>query len=263
MSREGKYDGAFYRFDRAGNLLCRHDQRGALHLRWDANQRLIESRLDEIPTRYRYDPLGRRIEKRTGDRWTTFAWDGDALVGELIGDLAEPGSNTQSTAREWVYYPETFEPLAMLGGRREPNVILYYHNDPNGCPLRLFDLSGRTVWAARYGAWGRAIALEGDLRDNPLRLLGQYDDPESNLHYNRFRYYDPETGNFLSPDPLGLRAGNNLYRYAPNVWTWIDPLGLACRYDPNVRRWRGEDGRFVKLPNDPLRPHQQRPDRLQ
>ncbi|WP_244098345.1 RHS repeat-associated core domain-containing protein [Burkholderia ambifaria] len=45
---------------------------------------------------------------------------------------------------------------------------------------------------------------------------------------NTFRFYDPDIGRFINPDPIGLSGGVNLYQYAPNSVTWIDPLGLSC-----------------------------------
>ena len=56
---------------------------------------------------------------------------------------------------------------------------------------------------------------------------GQYFDSELDLSYNRHRYFDARTGSFVSQDPLGLAAGDNVYSYAPNVWGWVDPLGLC------------------------------------
>ncbi|MHC5178869.1 RHS repeat-associated core domain-containing protein, partial [Serratia rhizosphaerae] len=56
---------------------------------------------------------------------------------------------------------------------------------------------------------------------------GQYQDNESGLHYNLFRYYEPEVGRFTTQDPIGLQGGLNLYQYAPNPYGWVDPLGLA------------------------------------
>ncbi|TDB41262.1 sugar-binding protein, partial [Photorhabdus khanii subsp. guanajuatensis] len=60
-----------------------------------------------------------------------------------------------------------------------------------------------------------------------FRFCGQYKDEESGLFYNRFRYYSPETGQYLSPDPLGLAGGVNPYGYVHDPVSWIDPLGLA------------------------------------
>ena len=72
---------------------------------------------------------------------------------------------------------------------------------------------GRTAWR------GRA--------DTPLRFPGQYADPETGLHYNQHRYYDPEVGAYLTPDPLGLAAAPNPHAYVMNPQVLADPLGLA------------------------------------
>ena len=101
-----------------------------------------------------------------------------------------------------------------------------YHNEPNGCPSRLLDESGKVVWTALYDAWGKVKKLIVNDVEQPLRLQGQYFDRETGLYYNRFRYYCAEIGAFVSQDPLGLAAGENIYRYAPNIWYYIDPLGL-------------------------------------
>ncbi|MBC3339058.1 type IV secretion protein Rhs, partial [Pseudomonas proteolytica] len=63
----------------------------------------------------------------------------------------------------------------------------------------------------------------------PLRFQGQYYDRESGLHYNRHRYYNPDNGRYLTPDPVKLAGGVNGYLYAPNPTGWVDPLGLACK----------------------------------
>ncbi|MBW6100791.1 RHS repeat-associated core domain-containing protein [Escherichia coli] len=60
---------------------------------------------------------------------------------------------------------------------------------------------------------------------------GQYLDRETGLHYNLHRYYDPDVGRFMVTDPIGLRGGLNLYQYAPNPLSWIDPLGLCPKSD--------------------------------
>ncbi|EAS1759918.1 type IV secretion protein Rhs, partial [Salmonella enterica] len=139
--------------------------------------------------------------------------------------------------QEYVYYPQSFEPLALTGyGRRwsekdgfsEPEKRTYfYHNDVNGAPMRLTDERGGVVWSQSAGPWGAWSEQTGSVR-NPLRFQGQYFDEESGLHYNRYRYYEPESGRYISADPLKLGAGLNTYAYAPNPLGWIDPLGLDC-----------------------------------
>ncbi|WP_370446963.1 RHS repeat-associated core domain-containing protein [Serratia sp. MYb239] len=71
--------------------------------------------------------------------------------------------------------------------------------------MRLTDVQGGLVWSEQCGVWG-----------------------EPGVHYNRYRYYDPLTGSYISQDPIRLEGGINLYAYAPNPLGWIDPLGLSC-----------------------------------
>jgi RHS repeat-associated protein len=67
------------------------------------------------------------------------------------------------------------------------------------------------------------------LSENNLRFQGQYFDEETGLHYNRHRYYNPSSGQFISQDPIGLLGGVNGYQYAPNPVGWVDPFGLTCK----------------------------------
>jgi uncharacterized protein RhaS with RHS repeats len=67
-------------------------------------------------------------------------------------------------------------------------------------------------------------------------------DRETNLHYNTFRFYDPDIGRFISPDPIGLNGGLNLSSYAPNPSKWIDPWGWCPTANPNPKgplKWNG------------------------
>ena len=142
----------------------------------------------------------------------------------------------------------SYEPLAQItadadkGRERE---ILYYHCDQIGVPRALTDAAGHTVWRGRYGAWG---GLEGEEKaegiHQPLRLQNQYCDEETGLHYNFFRYYDPVLGRFISQDPIGLAGGLNAYRFAPNVQTWVDPLGLSPRKPKNLLPDGARSGKF-------------------
>ncbi|WP_339533391.1 RHS repeat-associated core domain-containing protein, partial [Pseudomonas mucidolens] len=77
-------------------------------------------------------------------------------------------------------------------------------------------------------------AKRADVR-NPLRFQGQYFDIETGLHYNRYRYYDPQVGRFIGKDPIGFAGGLNVYAYAPNPVDWVDPLGLTrCSGDSDT-----------------------------
>ncbi|MGE9549586.1 RHS repeat-associated core domain-containing protein, partial [Snodgrassella sp. CS2] len=105
--------------------------------------------------------------------------------------------------------------------------VLYYHTDVNGAPEELTDEDGHIVWACSYQLWGKPIQeIEHSQIQQNLRYQGQYLDRETGLHYNTFRYYDPDIGRFTQPDPIGLLGGFNLYQYAYNALEWLDPLGL-------------------------------------
>ncbi|RNF85009.1 RHS repeat-associated core domain-containing protein [Montanilutibacter psychrotolerans] len=107
-----------------------------------------------------------------------------------------------------------------------PRAIYHFHNDPNGCPRRITDAEGRVVWSTGLSAWGAVAGTTVTEIANPLRFQGQYFDSESGLHYNRYRYYDPTIGQYVSQDPIGLMGGLNVYAYVDNPTGWIDPLGL-------------------------------------
>ena len=238
-------------------------------------------------THYRYDALGRRIDKTGEFGATRFGWDGDLLTLEIRG----------SKQSEYLYEPDSFVPLAKLESaahvqrpehkainpkkvaslfkatpsdseqnetpahasqaqaaieteveattaKAKDFAVFYYQCDQIGAPQELTDEQGNIVWAAEYKVWGRTSTLEvsatgtdnldpydlnrfwpGGPRDlkarsssttqalnhveQNLRFQGQYHDHESGLHYNRFRYYDPQTGRFVHQDPIGLFGGIN------------------------------------------------------
>jgi RHS repeat-associated protein len=104
-------------------------------------------------------------------------------------------------------------------------------NDPAGNPRELFSLGGDVLWRGQYSSWGEVTTTVA-VTDCPIRFEGQWHDDETGLHYNRARYYDPAIGIFLSPDPIGLQGGANLFAYAPNATGWTDPLGLAALRRP-------------------------------
>ena len=102
---------------------------------------------------------------------------------------------------------------------------------PIGIPREMTDKDSKLLWFGEYTAWGRLKKNERVYKDahQPFRLQNQYFDEETGLHYNFFRYYEPDTGRFINQDPIGLDGGDNLYQFAPNVQDWVDVFGLARR----------------------------------
>ena len=83
------------------------------------------------------------------------------------------------------------------------------------------------VWEGTYPPFGNADISPSAEIENNFRFAGQYYDQETGLHYNYHRYYDPATGRYITPDPIGLDGGFNLYSYVGNNQkNSVDPLGL-------------------------------------
>ena len=89
------------------------------------------------------------------------------------------------------------------------------------------DKDGNLLWFGDYYGWGK-LKSETKVTDTvyqPFRLQNQYADREAGLHYNFFRYYEPDAGRLVSQDPIGLIGGGNLYLFALNIHGWNDSLG--------------------------------------
>jgi RHS repeat-associated protein len=158
----------------------------------------------------------------------------------------------------YIYEPGSYAPLARVDqseGEAEQK-LYYFHTDQIGTPVEMTDVDGQIVWQATYKAWGEIETLAVSEVEQNLRFQGQYFDDETGLHYNTFRYYDPEVGRFITQDPIGLAGGRNLYSYSVNPVVWGDPLGLSCeglsgKYTPtekaNLPSWVAEsftDGKY-------------------
>lgn len=147
------------------------------------------------------------------------------------------------TLTTWDFQPGTWTPLTQASRShlaRAPQEIIdqrFYAivADPVGTPTELVDPdTGTVVWRPHNDLWGLQTAVQRDSveTDCPLRHPGQYHDREANLYYNLRRYYDPATGRYTGPDPLGLSPAPNPHCYVPNPLNAIDPLGLAAQWNP-------------------------------
>ena len=116
-----------------------------------------------------------------------------------------------------------YVPTAKIVGDRHYSII----SDYIGRPVQAYDDNGNIVWQADYDIYGNLRNLHGSRRFIPFRQLGQYEDEETGLYYNWFRYYDPRIGIYISQDPIGL-AGNNptLYAFVTDPNLWKDMFGL-------------------------------------
>jgi RHS repeat-associated protein len=233
-----------YDYDAFGNLI--RERRGKGHqlvteYRYDCQHRLIGLTQPNGQTAsYLYDPFGRRISKTVNGITTEFFWQGDKLIAEHHAD----------SHRSYLYEPDSFRPLVLLEGfGPQDTKAFHYQLDHLGTPQELTDPDGEIVWSAHYRAYGQISRLDKGKIDNPLRFQGQYFDQESGLHYNRHRYYNPDIGRYLTPDPVKLAGGINAYQYVPNPTGWIDPLGLNANCPPKGRKQLA-----CKIPYEPDAP---------
>jgi RHS repeat-associated protein len=113
--------------------------------------------------------------------------------------------------------------MAKLVGNEQLSIV----TDHLGTPVLMVDGDGRARWSATTGIYGELRNLDGERHACPFRWPGQYEDAETGLYYNRHRYYDPESGEYTSQDPIGLDGGLTLYGYVADPLAWTDPLGLA------------------------------------
>jgi RHS repeat-associated protein len=255
-------DGHRFQYDVHGRVVYKREgSRRDIEMQWDLEHRLVASVSHEhgeaTSKVYDYDVFGRRLSKQTGSTTITYLWDRNRLLGE----------STANSRTTFIYAGDSYRPLAqVLDVDEAPSAIFHYHLDHLGTPFMLTDEHGAVSWETAWKAWGEEVdeAAYLDARAGhadvtplcarhmrqPLRFQGQYYDPETGFHYNRFRYYDPQAGKFLSADPIGLAGGSNGYTYGASRPTmFVDPWGLA---PPNPRQ--AEYEAYKRRCNEPLPP---------
>jgi len=221
-----------YTYDAAGNPLTD----GQTTFTWDVGGKLATTLRGGKTHTYKYNALDQRISK-SGPLSIRYFFFFDAN-GQLIGEYKDNVS-TATPTNDWLVLQETVWlddiPVAVIKKPTATSAIqtYYIHADHLNTPRVIVNASNTVIWCwDNVHAFGANIPLEDPDNDgqtfeyNP-RFPGQYFDKETNLHYNYFRYYEPETGRYISPDPIGLAGGLNTYLYATaNPLTYADPYGL-------------------------------------
>ncbi|MGQ1137674.1 RHS repeat-associated core domain-containing protein [Acinetobacter baumannii] len=255
------YKGKHYQYDAQGNVTEIIQAGKNLKLTWDNQNRLIRSDNNGLVTEYGYDVFGRRLYKKTARALTLFGWDGDLMIWESF-----KSAQTNYT-KHYIYEPDSFVPLLQTGykdfiqlietpdyqeyqtkpysiykdpvwnsttrkKRADLEQITFYHCDQVGTPQTMTNTRGECVWEILQDTWGTALEIKAVNQDNPfeqnnLRFQGQYYDLETELHYNRYRYYEPHSARYVSKDPIGLSGGINTSAYVSDPTQWVDPRGLA------------------------------------
>lgn len=251
----------FYHYDDEGNLIFREfkqlqetgvkfdrkrmeKERGIHFLatgtgwlyEWSSNGMLKKViRPDGRPVEFRYDALGRRTAKQYFGKVTRWVWDGNVPIHEWGYKVTDrqPNEEENTPSKEpiedittWVFEAGTFVPTAKIQEGKQYSIV----SDYLGTPIQMYDEKGNKTWDCNLDIYGKVTNFAGSsLNECPFRYAGQYFDSETNLCYNRFRYYSPDEGMYISSDPIGLAGGNpTLYGYVFDPNTQVDPFGLDC-----------------------------------
>ncbi|HHV7361493.1 TPA: HNH/ENDO VII family nuclease, partial [Morganella morganii] len=224
--------------------------------------------------RYTYDAFGRRLSKYQVVnaqepvhlqhlnqppvvRGWQYQWSGNQMIEEV--PVYADGTVAYDAGVQWLYEPGALVPAA----RYEKGKLHYLVTDHQGTPREIFTETGTVSWAARPDTWGqmafwslKTSANDPNYTECHFRFAGQYEDAETGLYYNRFRYYDKDTGQYISPDPIGLEGGFNPYGYVHCPVGWVDPFGLSGTSKLN-NKWTSNDvqGRKVYQRDDLFDPH--------
>ena len=249
-----------YAYDAEGNLVEKTEPGGRIwRYEWNGAGMMSKvTRPDGTEVTFGYDALGRRVRKSYRGQNTRWIWDGNVPLHEWVDGLLEPleepevpymwsfdplvkkreaeltellaqgppERGTKKAPITWLFEPESFAPMAKLVAGQRLSIIA----DHLGTPALMADAEGAAVWSAGVSVYGELRDLKGPRHACPFRWPGQYEDVETGLYYNRFRYYDPEAGQYCSQDPIGLAGGPAPYAYVHDPSDWMDPLGLkTCR----------------------------------
>ncbi len=204
---------------------------------YNQNNRLVrvEEGLD-ILGEYTYNGSGQRQIKEVAGVETVFHYD---FGGNIIAEGLADGTMTVE------YLQVDQSRMAMV--TVTTGALYFFHNNYLGTPVLMTDTTGTVVWEADYKPFGEARVHPSSAVVNNFRFAGQYFDDETGLHYNYHRYYDPKTGRYLTPDPIGLGGGINLFVYASNnPINAIDPFGLM---EDAIRAPKGFFGRQLDSVN--------------
>ena len=188
------------------------------------------TRLDGAEVLFTYDGLGRRLTKSYLYDVTRWVWDGNTPLHECVTKHKDKEKPLPPIHRDdenlitWVFEDGTFVPVAKITKDEQFTIVTDYL----GTPVQMYNRHGEKTWDCTLDIYGKVRTFEGSsLSDCMWRYQGQYEDAETGLYYNRFRYYDPNAGSYISQDPIGL-TGNSFtfYGYVKDINTWTDIWGL-------------------------------------
>jgi RHS repeat-associated protein len=225
-----------YQYDEEGNLTEKSGLEGTWRYQWNGNGMLKEvTRPDNKKVSFEYDALGRRTAKIFNGNITRWVWSGNTPLHEWkyntadrpkqivdeVGMLAKDREEPIENLITWVFDEGTFRPSCKIENGISYSII----SDYLGTPVEAYDKYADQVWSCELETYGKVKSFTGEEGFIPFRFQGQYHDVETGLYYNRFRYYAPEEGMYVSQDPIGLAGGRKLFSYVSDPYQYVDLFG--------------------------------------
>jgi len=248
--------GTGHAWDANGNLT----DNGTYLFLYDYKNHIVQVKLKSsgaVIASYRYDALGRRVEKNVGG----------TVERHILSIRNEPGEVEDLSHVVAVYdasdawkqsftWSDEVDGIQMLeqkdvldydtDGNTSEVTRSFYHRNALGSVMEITDLNEAAVVSYRYDPYGKVTITRGgtpqssDPLGNHWTFTGRFLDEEAGLLYYRARYYDPATGRFLQRDPLGYAAGPSLFEYVRSRPSMLrDPAGLDT-WSVNELGWTDE-----------------------
>ncbi|AMP99532.1 Rhs family protein [Pedobacter cryoconitis] len=217
-------ENARYSYDMEGNLIEKNERNGDLWVYSWNSAGMLETvlRPDGDEVRFQYDALGRRIYKQYRKTITNYIWDGNKPLHEWK-EFSTKDSNPDDIIT-WVFEAHNFAPMAKIKGDKKYSII----TDHLGTPIQGYNENGLLIWERELDTYGKPKMQHGESGFCPYLYQGQSLDIETGLCYNRFRYYSPEEGGYISQDPIRLQGGGKLYSYVSDTNIYFDVFGLVA-----------------------------------
>jgi RHS repeat-associated protein len=234
------FNGCTYGTDADGNVTsrtCTGTPSLTATFTWSAEGLLSTVTNQGVTTTFHYDANKHLVRSDvSGTPSAHYLWDGDNFLAELDG-------NATTKRAEFAYYPGADDLFAVVQG----TTAYFAHADGVGNVLALTDGAKALQRTYTYDDWGNVTGgsdTHGFAGIDRARWKGALwiSVAGGDMYYMRNRWFEPQTGRFLSEDPIGLAGGLNRYLYGANdPVEKSDPSGL-CSYCRVSINFQGGDG---------------------
>ena len=193
-----------YEYDANGNLTSKTSSEGTTKYSYD-----YENRLTKVTTpngtvaEFKYDPFGRRVEKKVESTDLTkvynYVYDNEDIILEYLTKTKDDDGEGRTRITRYIHGLGIDEPLSFTNNKGE---TYFYHADGLGSIIALTDMTGNVAQTYEYDSFGN-MKKQGNI-NQPYTYTGREYDKETGLYFYRARYYDAEGGIFTTPDPLNI-----------------------------------------------------------